>query len=86
MSARVRRERVIPVSAAVVLLAALLVAYPFPMLTVAVVAYLGYIPFGWRLYHRLAERHAAAAAPAAEPAPPRWDAGTTAHGPSASAG
>lgn len=65
MSARIRRERVIPVSVALVLLVALLVAYPFPVLTMAVVAYLVYIPFGWRLYHRLAERHAGAEAPAA---------------------
>lgn len=63
MGARVRKERIIPVSVGLVMAVALLVAYPFPMLTVAVAAYLAYIPFGWRLYRRLAAAHA-------EPAPP----------------
>jgi CDP-diacylglycerol--serine O-phosphatidyltransferase len=58
MSARVPKERVIPVSVALVILAALLVAYPFPMLSLVVIAYLAYIPFGWRRYHQLSARHA----------------------------
>lgn len=63
MGARVRKERVIPVSVALVMLVALLAAYPFPMLTVAVVVYLAYIPFGWRLYHRRAAAEVTAVAP-----------------------
>lgn len=57
MGARVRKERIIPVSVAIVILTALLVAYPFPVLSAVVLGYLGYIPFGWRLYHRLAAEH-----------------------------
>lgn len=67
IGARVPRDLVIPVSVAVVLVIAALISYPFPILAAATVAYLAYIPFGWRRFHRLdrawkAEQAAAEAA------------------------
>jgi CDP-diacylglycerol--serine O-phosphatidyltransferase len=69
IGARVPREKVIPVSVAVVLFTATLVSYPFPILTLMTVGYLVAIPFGWRSYRRhLAEDAAAAAATTPVPA------------------
>lgn len=51
--ARVPRDKVIPVSVGAVVLIAALVSFPFPILAIATIAYLAYIPFGWRLFHRL---------------------------------
>jgi CDP-diacylglycerol--serine O-phosphatidyltransferase len=68
---RVPREYVIPLSALLVLLVAVLVTYPFATLTLAILAYLAFIPIGWRRYHRLerADREAAERAAAAAPTP-----------------
>ena len=76
---RVPRDKVIPLTVAVVLYFAALVSFPFPILTVCTIAYLAFLPFGWRLFRRMdrawKESEAAAAArastaPAAEPPPP----------------
>lgn len=53
IGARVPREMVIPVSVAGVLLIAALVTFPFPILAIATLAYLAFIPFGWRMFRRL---------------------------------
>jgi CDP-diacylglycerol--serine O-phosphatidyltransferase len=70
---RVPREMVLPVFVVVVLLVALLISYPWPMLTIGTLLYLGALPFGWASYRRL-EREAAtgvaSGAPAPTPAPP----------------
>ncbi|TBW40881.1 phosphatidylcholine/phosphatidylserine synthase [Siculibacillus lacustris] len=58
---RVPRESVIPLSVAVVLFAASLVSFPFPILTVVTLAYVAAIPFGWRAFRRLAAADAEAA-------------------------
>ena len=51
--ARVPRDRVIPVSVAVVLVIAALISYPFPILAIATLCYLACIPLGWRMFRRL---------------------------------
>ncbi len=50
--ARIRRDLVMPLFVAVVLIVALLVSYPFEMLAIASIAYLGSIPVAWRTFHR----------------------------------
>ncbi|WP_237155115.1 CDP-diacylglycerol--serine O-phosphatidyltransferase [Oryzibacter oryziterrae] len=54
---RIRREYVLPLMLAVVLFFALLASFPFEMLAAISVAYLAYIPFGWRAWNRLARAH-----------------------------
>ncbi len=75
LGARVPRDRVLPIFVAVVIVAGLLFAYPFEMLTFIVVAYLGAIPLSVARYRRLEREHAAAAA---EPAPPAEEPAVTA--------
>lgn len=75
LGARVPRDRVLPIFVAVVIVAGLLFAYPFEMLTFIVVAYLGAIPLSVARYRRLEREHAAAAA---EPAPPAEEPAATA--------
>jgi CDP-diacylglycerol--serine O-phosphatidyltransferase len=58
---RVAPEMVLPVFVVVVLFFAVLIAYPWPVLTVGTLAYLGSLPFGWMSY-REHQRKAAAAA------------------------
>jgi CDP-diacylglycerol--serine O-phosphatidyltransferase len=58
---RVAPEMVLPVFVCVVLFFALLVAYPWWVLTIGTVLYLGALPFGW-LSYRDHERKAAASA------------------------
>jgi CDP-diacylglycerol--serine O-phosphatidyltransferase len=56
----------------VVLFFALLIAYPWVMLTAGTLAYLGGLPFGWlsyRKYDRRTRESKAEAATAAQPAP-----------------
>jgi CDP-diacylglycerol--serine O-phosphatidyltransferase len=53
IGARIPRDQVIPVSVAVVLLVAALVSFPFPILAAVTIAYLAFIPFGWRMFRRL---------------------------------
>jgi CDP-diacylglycerol--serine O-phosphatidyltransferase len=53
LTARVPREMVLPVFVAVVLFVALLVSYPWAVLTLGTLAYLACLPFGWPSYRRL---------------------------------
>jgi CDP-diacylglycerol--serine O-phosphatidyltransferase len=66
---RVPREVVLPVFMLVVLFFALLISYPWPVLTLGTLAYLAALPFGWLSYQRL-EEAAAKATDAEAPAPP----------------
>ena len=75
---RVPPEMVLPVFVAVVLFFALLISYPWWMLTIGTVAYLASLPFGWLSYRNLrAQRrgrrrdsgHADTAVPAPREAP-----------------
>jgi CDP-diacylglycerol--serine O-phosphatidyltransferase len=71
LGTRVPREMVLRVFVVVVLFVALLISYPWPVLTLGTLAYLACLPFGWLSYRRL-ER--AAAEPAADAAAPPADA------------
>jgi CDP-diacylglycerol--serine O-phosphatidyltransferase len=70
---RVRPEMVLPVFVVVVLFVALLIAYPWVVLTVGTLAYLGALPFGWISWReherRDAEARRAALGPVPEGAP-----------------
>ncbi len=66
---RVPPELVLPVFVVVVLFFALLVSYPWEVLTLGTLAYLGSLPFGWLSYRNHA-RAAAAPQPAQPGAPP----------------
>src|SRR5882724_3458232 len=68
MGTRVPPEMVLPVIVVAVLLIALLVSYPWHLLTVGTIAYLGCLPLGWFSYQRYLQADAAAAAPVAPPA------------------
>lgn len=59
---RVPPELVLPVFVVVVLFVAVLVSYPWEVLTVGTLAYLGSLPFGWLAYRRHARDDAAATA------------------------
>ena len=61
---RVPPEAVLPMFVMVVLFFALLVSYPWQVLTVGTVAYLGCLPLGWLSYREYQRRDAAAAAAA----------------------
>jgi CDP-diacylglycerol--serine O-phosphatidyltransferase len=50
---RVPREMVLPVFVVVVLFVALLISYPWPVLTLGTLAYLACLPLGWMSYRRL---------------------------------
>lgn len=66
---RVRPEMVLPVFVVVVLFVALLIAYPWVVLTVGALAYLAALPFGWiswREYERRDAEAKLATAPAVE--------------------
>ena len=66
---RVPPDLVLPVFVAAVLFFALLISYPWEVLTLGTLAYLGCLPFGWlsyREYQRKDEAAAAAAAPVAD--------------------
>src|SRR5262249_58964174 len=71
---RVAPEMVLPVFVAVVMFFALLVSYPWIVLTIGTVAYLASLPFGYLSYlehqRRDAAASAAAHAPLPAPAPP----------------
>jgi CDP-diacylglycerol--serine O-phosphatidyltransferase len=68
---RVPPEMVLPVFVVVVLVAALLFSYPWPVLTVGAIAYLASLPLGWFSYRHYRQKDiaavTAAAAPAADP-------------------
>jgi CDP-diacylglycerol--serine O-phosphatidyltransferase len=68
---RVPPDLVLPVFVVVVLFFALLISYPWEVLTLGTLAYLGCLPLGWlsyREYQRKDEAAAAAAVPAADAA------------------
>jgi CDP-diacylglycerol--serine O-phosphatidyltransferase len=70
LGARVPRENVLPLFVAVVVLAGLLFAYPFEMLTLIVVAYLASIPISVARYRKLEREHnAVLTGPMAAPEP-----------------
>lgn len=66
LGTRVPRELVLPIFVAVVMLAALLVAYPFEMLALIVIAYLALIPVSAARFRKLDREYNAAAAAAPE--------------------
>jgi len=64
---RVAPEMVLPVFVAVVLFFALLVAYPWEVLTLGTIAYLASLPIGWIAYRDYQRRDAATALAASYP-------------------
>jgi len=62
---RVPPEMVLPVFVVVVLFFALLISYPWIVLTIGTVAYLACLPFGWWSYREYERKDAAAVAAAA---------------------
>ena len=77
---RVRPEMVLPVLVVVVLVVALLISYPWQVLTIGVLLYLGFLPAGFLSYREYQRKDAAAAAATAMPA---GDGGFTASPPAA---
>jgi CDP-diacylglycerol--serine O-phosphatidyltransferase len=70
---RVPPDMVLPVILCVIVFFALLVGYPWAVLTIGTLCYLAGLPFGWlsyRDYERRDAEAAAAAAAALDPAPP----------------
>ena len=65
---RVAPEMVLPVFVGVVLFIALLISYPWPVLTIGTVLYLACLPLGWFSYREYQRKDAAAAAQAVAPA------------------
>jgi CDP-diacylglycerol--serine O-phosphatidyltransferase len=65
---RVRPDLVLPVIVVVVLVIALLVSYPWHVLTVGTALYLAALPLGWFSYQKHLEADAASAAPVPAPA------------------
>ena len=57
LGTRVPRDRVLPIFVAVVVVAGLLFAYPFEVLTFVVVAYLALIPVSVARYRKLERAH-----------------------------
>ena len=66
---RVPPEMVLPVFVMVVLFFALLVSYPWQVLTLGTLAYLACLPLGWLSYREHQRKDAASAATAAAPRP-----------------
>ena len=62
MGTRVRPDMVLPVIVVVVLFVALLVSYPWHVLTVGTLVYLACLPLGWFSYQRQLQADAAAGA------------------------
>lgn len=60
LGTRIRRDLVLPLFVLAVLFVALLVSYPFEVLTVGSLAYLVSIPFAWKSYQDHLKRDAAA--------------------------
>lgn len=67
---RVAPEMVLPVFVVVVLFFALLIAYPWEVLTVGTVLYLASLPFGWLAYRDYERKHAETAVEADEASEP----------------
>lgn len=70
---RVAPEMVLPIFVVVVLLVALLISYPWPVLTIGTLCYLASLPFGWLSYRRYERAAAAPARQAGDPVPSRGD-------------
>jgi CDP-diacylglycerol--serine O-phosphatidyltransferase len=66
---RIAPEMVLPVFVGVVLFFALLISYPWPVLTIGTVIYLASLPFGALSYREYQRKDAAAGVQAAAPAP-----------------
>ena len=69
---RVSPEMVLPVFVVVVLLVALLISYPWIVLTLGTVAYLACLPLGWLSYRKYVRQDAAAAVVAAGTTEPEF--------------
>jgi CDP-diacylglycerol--serine O-phosphatidyltransferase len=67
---RVPPERVLPIFVFVVLFIALLIAYPWPVLTIGTIAYLISLPFGLRSYRQYERRTKADRSEPASPSAP----------------
>jgi CDP-diacylglycerol--serine O-phosphatidyltransferase len=67
---RVPPEMVLPVFVSVIFFIALLIGYPWHILSAGSILYLLSLPLGWKSYRDHARRAAAAEAASAEPAPP----------------
>jgi len=65
---RVAPEMVLPIFVVVVLFVAILISYPWPLLTIGTLCYLGSLPFGWQSYRKYERATAAMSSsrPAAE--------------------
>jgi CDP-diacylglycerol--serine O-phosphatidyltransferase len=68
LGTRVSPELVLPVFVVVVLFVALLVSYPWEVLTIGTIAYLAALPLGWASHRRYERADAAARASAEHPA------------------
>ncbi|MPZ54903.1 MAG: CDP-diacylglycerol--serine O-phosphatidyltransferase [Rhizobiales bacterium] len=74
---RVPPEKVLPIFIFVVLFMAMLIAYPWPVLTIGTFAYLVSLPFGLRSYLEYERREAVAGKAAPSSPQPSADAGAT---------
>ncbi|HYS48823.1 MAG TPA: phosphatidylcholine/phosphatidylserine synthase [Xanthobacteraceae bacterium] len=70
LGTRVPREMVLPVFVLVVLFVALLISYPWEVLTLGTLSYLASLPMGWLSYRRFEQAAVGRAAATAEPAAP----------------
>ena len=68
---RVPPEMVLPVFVVVVLFFALLIAYPWQVLTIGTILYLASLPFGWLSYRDYERKHAETAVEAGEASEPQ---------------
>lgn len=69
LGTRIDRDKVLPIFVAVVVVAGLLFAFPFEMLALTVVAYLGLIPVSVARYRQLEREHAVVPAATADTPP-----------------
>jgi len=67
LGTRVRPELVLPIFVVVVLFVALLVSYPWPVLTIGTLAYLASLPFGWMSAREYRRKDALAAGEGEQP-------------------
>jgi CDP-diacylglycerol--serine O-phosphatidyltransferase len=67
LGTRVAPNMVLPIFLLVVLLAALLVSYPWHVLTIGSLLYIAFLPFGWLSYRQYLRKDAEAAAAKATP-------------------
>ena len=62
LTRRIPREWFLPLLAGIVLSLVLLIAFPWTMMTLAVIAYVASLPFAWKSFRRLEEQERAEAA------------------------